>query len=199
MPAHVVRVEPEEAVDRAVELAAQAVLDPLAHHRALLARDGEHVRLLVGEDRLAEGHVELLPRPSRLAHDAVLELEMGYAEPLGELARRSVEERDRRRVSRRDAAVHAKRQRHERVAEEETLDLREGQNADEAPRALREQVIGAVTEAVRDDFLPARAMEERRLQAARDERVPAREIAVRREADLDTGGELGGEIGRAHV
>src|SRR5215510_6787972 len=138
MPAHVVRVEAEEAADRGVELAAQALLDPLAHHRALLARDGEHVRLLVGEDRLAEGHVELLPRPSRLAHDAVLELEMGYAEPLGELARRSVEERDRRRVSRRDTAVHAKRQRHERVAEEETLDLRERQNADEAPRALRE-------------------------------------------------------------
>src|SRR5262245_21383939 len=117
---------------------------------------------------------------------------MGYAERLGELTRRRVEERDRRRVGRGDAAVHAKRQRRERVAKEETLDLGERQNADEAPRALREQVVGAVAEALRDDLLPARAMEEGRFRAVRDERVPAREIAVRCEADVDPGGELGG-------
>ena len=60
---HVVGVERKEAVDAGVEFGAQSVLDALAHHRALLARDGEHVGLLVGQDGLAEGDVEVLLGP----------------------------------------------------------------------------------------------------------------------------------------
>ena len=60
---HVVGVERKESIDAGVDVAAQAVLDALAHHRALLARDGQHVGLLVGQDVLAKRHVEVLRRP----------------------------------------------------------------------------------------------------------------------------------------
>ena len=67
MAMHVVRVQREEPVDRRVDLASQSVLDPLADHRALLARHGEEVGLGVGIELLAERHVQVLLRPVRTA------------------------------------------------------------------------------------------------------------------------------------
>ena len=91
MAVDVVGVEREEPVDRRVDLAAQAALDALAHHRALLARDGEQVRLDVGQDLLAEGDVQVLARPVGLARDAVAQLEVVDAELVRERARGRVQ------------------------------------------------------------------------------------------------------------
>jgi hypothetical protein len=67
MPVDVVGIKLEEPVDAAVDLAAQAVRDPLAHHRALLARDRLQVFVGIRQDRLAKRDVELLSRPAGAA------------------------------------------------------------------------------------------------------------------------------------
>ena len=64
-------------------VARQPVLDALAHHGALLARDGQHVGLVVGQDLLAEGDVEVLRAASRRAGGAhIAEFEVVDAELL---------------------------------------------------------------------------------------------------------------------
>ena len=57
MTMHVVGKELEEPVCVAVDCANEAILDALANHGALLARDGQHVGLDVGQDFLAKGDV----------------------------------------------------------------------------------------------------------------------------------------------
>ena len=121
----VVGVEGEEPVDRGVGLAPQTVLDPLAHHRALFARDGEHVRLDVRRDLLAEVEVDRLPRPLRLPCGTVSQLEMRDTQPAGDLARGGVQDRHRRGIGHRNTSVRAERERDEPVPEEEALHFRE--------------------------------------------------------------------------
>ena len=125
MPMDVVRVKCEESFDRLVDLAAQTCLNPFAHHRALLARDREHVGFDLGQDFLAEGHVQVLARPGRLAGLEVAQLEIVRAQLLRQLDRVRVQLGDRLRVGGCAAAVHAEGKRHQRVAEEQASDLRQ--------------------------------------------------------------------------
>ena len=83
------------------------------------------------------------------------------------------------------------------MAEEPALHLRERQHADDRRVALGEKVVRAVAEDRLEDLFPAGAVEERRLGAAFDERVPAREVARPRPAHAQVAGrgrlgELGG-------
>ncbi len=141
---HVVGVEREEAVDAAVDLAAQPVLDALADHRALLARNRLQIGVDIGETgscgtstyRSCRGQSGLLTR-------AVAQFEMFDTERTRKSARRLDKPALDAGVVRRRSAVDAERQRDERVAEQAALDLGQRQDADDLAAALGEQVVGS--------------------------------------------------------
>ena len=162
MAVHVVGVEREEAVDAGVDLAAQAVLDALAHHRALLARDGQHVGFFVGQDGLAEGDVQVLPRPvgvARLRRCAargastprLLRELLGLVLPAPARGFGAVG---------RHAAVDGERQADQRVAEQQALHVRQRQHAFDAAVGFGVQEVRVVAEDLAQDLLPAGAVEE---------------------------------------
>jgi hypothetical protein len=76
MPVNVVGIERKEAARIGVDLAAQTILDPLAHHRPLLARDGLHVGLHLGRNLLAKADVEILRRPFRVTLPQIAQLQV---------------------------------------------------------------------------------------------------------------------------
>ena len=76
---NVIGIKLEEALRRPIDFAAQLAADGLAHHRTLLARNGEQVRLRVGEDRLAERVVKIIARPVGGLGWAIARLEVGHA------------------------------------------------------------------------------------------------------------------------
>ena len=87
----VIRVKLEEALDTAIDLADQSALDALAHHRALLAWNREQIGLDLGQQRLAESHVQVLLRPVRLGPDAVAQFEVAHAEIARQVDRNPVQ------------------------------------------------------------------------------------------------------------
>ena len=54
-------IDAMQPIDILVADRGKTVLDPLAHHRPLFARDCLHVLLVVRFDRLAKGNVEVRP------------------------------------------------------------------------------------------------------------------------------------------
>ena len=136
-------------LDVVVDLGAQLFLDALAHHRALLARNGQHVLLGIGVDRLAEGDVEILAGPVRVPALAIAHLEVIDAKLARQVAGRLLERRVGRVVGGDDAAVDAERRRDQGVAEQQALDLGERQHATDLAVALGEQVVRAVAEGAR--------------------------------------------------
>ena len=180
---HVVGVKSKESVDVGLEPASQAVPDALAHHRALLARNGEHVRLDLRQDRLAEAGIQVLARPARLARAAIAQLEVGDAQTPAKRLRRAMQGGDCVRLGRRHAGERAERQRDERMAEEEALDFGERQHAGDAGGALREKIMRAMAEAAFDDLLPPAAVKERRVGTKLDEPIPVQRVFARVDAD----------------
>src|SRR6202158_3771817 len=174
----VVGVKRKKAVDRSIDFAAQAVLDALAYHGALLARYCQKVRLAVGRDRSAKRHVQLLARPPRAPRLAVSQLQMIDAEGLREVARRLNQGARGVGVAGRRAAVDAERQRNKRVTEEPALDFRQRQDADDLPATFGDAVVGTMAKDVLDDLAPADTMKEARLSARLDIRFPTQRIPV---------------------
>ena len=160
--------------------------DSLADHRTLLARDREQIGFGVGRELAPERHVQVLPRPAGTLRCAVAKLEVLDAERSREVDR-GVDERPLGvRVARGRSAVDAERQRHERVAEEAALHLRERENAGDLAAALGQPIVRPMAEVVLEDAAPADAVEERRLRAAPDECVPPLGV-TRREVANDEG------------
>ena len=113
MAQHVVGIEREEAIDVRIDVADEFVLDALAYHGALLARDGEHVGFGLGQDRLAEGDVQLLPRPVRMAGLEVAIFQVLHAKLTGQAVGLGLEQGKRLLAGiggGGDAAIHAERQ-----------------------------------------------------------------------------------------
>ena len=71
-----------------------------------------------------------------------------------------------------NSAVDRERQRDQRVAEKEALDMRERQYAFDAPSPPRVQEMRTMPEDLPDHLLPAGSMEKRRPAASRDEGIP---------------------------
>jgi hypothetical protein len=95
MALDVVRVQIEEPSGIAIDLRFESALDPLAHHRALLARDGQQIGFDLGRQFLAKGHVQRLLRPFGFAPAAVAQFEMRDAQAARDLERRRMQRRDR--------------------------------------------------------------------------------------------------------
>ena len=80
-------------------------------------------------------------------------------------------------VERNDAAVDTERGGYQRIAEHETLDLREGQHtANFTVRRFGEQVMRLVAERLLQNVLPFGQMKERCFRMRAHERVPRRAI-----------------------
>ena len=173
---HAARIRVEHAVDVGVDFAAQAQLDPLAHHRALLARDGVQVGFVVARDLLAEGDVQFLGVPAGVArvralHAAVFEVADA------ELARQriggAVQHGQHGRMFGDRAAVHAERHRAQRMAEQAALDFGQRQHADDAAVLLDVVEEGLDAERSLDHRLPAGQVEEGGGGGGAHEGVPA--------------------------
>jgi hypothetical protein len=173
----VVGVQLEEAVHVLVDHRAQLALHALAHHGALLARNGQQVGLGVGEQGAPEGDVELLARPLGLERLAIAQFEVLHAQATTEFDGRPVQGAAGLVVDRGHAAVHGKRQRYQRMAEQQAPDLGQRQHADDLVAALGQQVVAGVMEHPFEDLAPAEAMEEARLRAGEHEALPAFAIA----------------------
>ena len=91
MAMDVIGIQIEKSIDVRINFAHQTPLDALAHHRALFAGDRGHVGIDVGQDCFAERHVEILPRPLRLADGAISQFEMVDSELPREFGRRAVQ------------------------------------------------------------------------------------------------------------
>ena len=174
----VVRVKLEETIDTAIDLADQSALDALAHHRALLAWNREQVGLDLGQQRPAESHVQLLLRPVGLGPDAIAQFEVLHAEIAGQVDRSTVQCAAACRVTGGGTAVDRKRQRHERIAEEQAAHPGQRQHAAELPAAFGNQVMRAMPEHFLQDFAPLDAVEERRIGTRGHEVRPRLAVAV---------------------
>jgi hypothetical protein len=143
---NIVGVEREEAARIGIDLASQPILDSLADHRPLLARDGLQVGLDFGRNALAKTDVEILRRPRRVALTKISHLQMVDAKAPGGRLRLQFQRLGRCRVAGRDATVDGKRQRDQRVAEEQAFHLRQRQNPFDHPRPLRVKKMRSMAE-----------------------------------------------------
>src|SRR5438309_1385743 len=165
MAVDVVSVQGKKAIGGHIDLAHKAVLDPLAHHRALLARDREHVGFDVRRDVLAKSHIKVLPRPFGAAALRVAYLEIIDAERSREIIRGRDQRSRRLGIVRSRAAVDGKWKRHERMSEQATAN--DGERHDTRPSsiALGNQIMTAMAKDFFDDLAPADPMKERRIAA----------------------------------
>ena len=147
--AQALRVHVVQTADVVVDLGPQLFLDALAHHRALLARDGQHVLLGIGIDRLAEGDVEVLAGPVRVPALPVAHLEVIDAKLTRQIAGRLLERRMGHLVCGDDAAIDAEWRRNQGVAEKQAPDLRERQHTADLAIALGKQVVRAMAKGTR--------------------------------------------------
>ncbi|MCY1520667.1 hypothetical protein D9M68_554490 [compost metagenome] len=178
MAVHVVGVQGEETVGGQVHVRSQAVLDALAHHGALLARNGEHVVFFLGQDGLAEGDVELLHRPVGVAAVNVAKLQMIGAQFDRQALCFGFEcGRDSLRFGG-HAAVHGKGQPGERIAKKPALHMGQGQNTLDLAILLGKEEIRGMPEHITNDGLPPRSVEERGIGTLRNEGLPLGDLVV---------------------
>ena len=156
----------------------QTVLDALAHHRPLLARDRLHVALVVGLDRFTERHVEVRPldpsRPpsacgARCRNSSALR-PGPHQQALGMADQRRLAFR----IGRQRAAIDAERHGDQRVAEQQRLHPPQRQHAGDRAVPFGETVMRAMAECGLDHLRPAGAMEERAGRHRLHESVPGR-------------------------
>ncbi len=121
----VICIQIEETVNVGVDLACEATLDALTHHRALLARDRLHVGFDARLDRLSKGDEQILLRPPALVRRAITQLKMIDSEIARQVGRRCMQHAARVLIVHGGPAVHRERQRHERMPKEQALDLRQ--------------------------------------------------------------------------
>ena len=173
MAMDVVRVERKKTVCVAVNGADQPVLDPLADHGPLLARDGQHVVFNRWQDGLAEGYIEILGRPLRMAGRHVAELQMVHAKFARQVLRRIFQRCHGLGIDCRHAAIDGEGQGDQGVAEKPAPDMGKRQDSPDTGGVLRIEKMGRMPENLTDDLLPRRTMEEGRFGAIIDKRVPA--------------------------
>ena len=191
---HVVGVQAEEAVHAAIHFALQAVLDALAHHRALLARDGQHVGFFVGQDGLAEGDVHLLPWPIFMAALQLAQFQVIDTQALRQAFCLRFQQLRAGLIFSRHAAIDGEGQARQRLAEEHALDMRQRQHAGDAALLLRVQEVGLMSKHLQHDVLPAGAVEEGGLRACQHKGVPQRsaaDVSGRKTFDGGHGSQLG--------
>src|SRR3569623_1212852 len=181
---HALRIGVVKACDAGVNLAGETGLAALAHHRALLARDGEHVLFRIGVDLLAEGDVKIVfARPVAVARCAIAEFEVIDAALARQLDCRRLKRAGRLGVDRGHAAVHAERQRAQLMTEQAAANLTERQYAFDDAVTLRIEKIAAMPEGAFEHAGPAGAMKESGLRACDHEGVPP--IGIGRGQALD--------------
>ena len=129
---------------------------------------------LVGQDRLAEGDVQVLARPAGVLALQLAQFQVRGAELLRDALGLGFQRRGGLVVVGGHAGIHRKRQAHQRMAEQQALDLRQRQHADDLPCPLGIQVERGVAEDVADQALPGGAVEEGGLRAPEHEGVPPR-------------------------
>ena len=141
MPVHVVGVEREKAVDVGVDPTRPGRgAMPLRTIARCLRGIAVQVVVDLRQDRLAERHIEVLPRPAGFAHGAVAQLEVLDAEPCTELlGRMPCSAATRLGLHGCHATIGAERQRDQRVPEEEALHFGQRQHSDNLRIALGEQ------------------------------------------------------------
>ncbi len=126
----------------------------LAHHGPLLARDGLHVVFNRWQDGLAEGYIEILGRPLRMARCHVAELQMVHAKFARQVLRRIFKCCHGLGIDCRHAAIDGEGQGDQGVAEEPAIDMCERQDAADSGIVLGIEKMGGVPEDVPDDRLP---------------------------------------------
>ena len=67
MAVDIVSIQRKKSVHRGVNVGYKAVLDALAHHRALLAGNGKHVVFFQGRNGPAKCHIKVLQSPVGMA------------------------------------------------------------------------------------------------------------------------------------
>ena len=82
-------------------------------------------------------------------------------------------------------AVDGERQRHQRMPEQQAVDLRQRQDAGYLAASLGEQVVGSVPEHALDDVAPSDAMKERRVGTARNEVIQRARSSLRERPYLE--------------
>ncbi len=109
-------------------------------------------------------------------------------ERIGEIGRRFDQRAASFGVGRRRAAVHAERQRDQRVAEQAALHLGERKDAGDRAGALGDEIVRAVAKDTFDDVPPADAMKEGRVGTALNEFFPGSGIGSGERAHADAVG-----------
>ncbi len=108
---------------------------------------------------------------------AIAHLEMSDPELGGEIAGGACEGSVSLRIGGNDASIDTERRRHQGMAEEQALDLRERQNSADFPAALRVQIVRPVPEGSSQHVLPFGQVKEGALGVLVHERIPAHTIA----------------------
>ncbi len=150
----IVGVQGEKPVRVAVDRTKQAIFDSLANHCPLLAGNTQHVFLDLGSDFFAESDVEILGRPICMALAYVSKFQMVYAQPARQCLSFGFQGTRYNGVARGNATIDGERHRHQRVAEEAALYVRQGKNAADSATSLSKQKIGRMAKDIANNMLP---------------------------------------------
>ena len=185
---HAAGIDRIEAIDGPLDFAAQAVLDALAHHRALFARDRLHICVVVGRNLLAERRVSFgIPDPVVVVRRHQLVGQHIDPKLLRQRYRRAVERGIGLVVDRCGSAINAKRIRYQRVAKQPAAYMDERQDSAYRTAALGEQEIAVMSETLRQHPPPSCTVKECRLRTRRHESVPARAFGIVERPDTQRG------------
>ena len=174
MAMNIVRVKGEKAFAVAVDRADQPIFDALAHHGPLLARDGQHVFVNVGQDRLAEGDIQILRRPLRMARRDIAKFQMVDAKFPRQFLCRIFQCRRGIGIDGCNSTIDGEGQCNQCIAEQPAIDMGKRQDAADSGIVFGIEKIGGMPEHVPDNSLPGRTMKEARFRTSEDELIPAR-------------------------
>ena len=174
MAANIVRIKCKKPVGATVNFAAQSVLDSLADHGTLLARNGQKIGFFMRQDFLAKRDVEVLRGPVGVARIDIAPFQMRHPEALGEALGLAFQGLRRWLAYSSDTAINREWQAHQGIAKNPALDMTKRQHRLNTAIGFGIEKIGVVMKDFPDDLLPLRAMEERGFGTGHDKLVPPR-------------------------